>query len=85
MARYLCVYYTAKTLAKVNKTTKKVIVIDTDDPKVTLSVEGELKIVHKTKFIKYIRNMETGNIRANNEELKTIEYTNNTFLHKIKT
>lgn len=77
MPRYLCICYTAKQLAKVNKDTKKVIVIDTSDPNVLSTVESELKNNRGFKYIRYIRNLDSTSIHYNDNKLKKTEIANN--------
>lgn len=77
MSRYICVYYTARRKADVNKSTKRAIVIDTDDPKVVLSPEQELKQTYKAKYIKYIRNLSTYATHFQSNDMRALEYRNN--------
>ena len=76
MPRYICVFYTAESLAEISKKNKKVIVVDTDNPAVNLSVEGELKTNHGAKFISHIRNLNAINTYMKDSRLKSIEITN---------
>ena len=77
MTRSICIFYTAATLAEVNKENKKVVVIDTSEPDVNSSVEIELKLNHQATFIRYIRNLSGPNVQLNNHELKKTEVHNN--------
>lgn len=79
MPKYICCYYTCKLAKDVSKDNKKVVVINTDDHKILLSIENELKINKKAKHIKYIRDMdkETKTPYYRNDKLVGIENVNN--------
>lgn len=74
MGRHICVFYDANTKEEVNKTNKKVKVLD------TLKFKELLDMIHiefKCKYIKYIRDLEKNYYTIYNTELVAIEMENN--------
>jgi hypothetical protein len=74
MGRYICVFYDTKNRENVNKTNKKVKVLECGGP-------GESRLiintVFKTDLIKSIRDIESMNYWLHDKDLRLIEDRNN--------